>query len=116
MNTLRLAAGAVLASISFAAAAQLAGMEIQKMTATVDSIDQKTREVVLLSKEGKKIAFVAGPEVQNLAQVAKGDIVNVAYGRALAIGIEKTTSKVRERTVTEGGQRTSEGGKPGVVA
>ncbi len=97
--------------------AQVGAVAVTTVTATVESIDQKTREVTLKNTEtGAKVSFVAGPEVRNLAQVSKGDIVTIAYGEAVAVKLDKSDSKVRERTVTEGGERAKPGEKPGMVA
>src|SRR5512135_1538941 len=49
--------------------------ETASVTATVEAIDQKTREVTLKGPKGNTITFTAGPEVKNLAQVQKGDQV-----------------------------------------
>ena len=105
------------ATAAFAALAQMGAMAVATVTATVEEINQTTREVTLKdTQSGAKVSFVAGPEVKNLAQVAKGDIVTISYGEAIAVKLEKTTGTVRERTVTEGGQRAKPGEKPGMVA
>ncbi len=63
--------------------------ESAKITATVEAIDQKTREVTLKGPKGGVISFVAGPDVKNLAQVQKGDEVVVEYAQALAVSLKK---------------------------
>jgi hypothetical protein len=90
--------------------------ETAKVTATVEAIDQKTREVTLKGPKGNKVSFVAGPEVKNLAQVQKGDEVVVEYAQALAIELQKSTKTAVSRTITEGGKAAAPGQKPGVVA
>jgi hypothetical protein len=87
-----------------------------KVTATVEAIDQKTREVTLKGPKGNAFTFVAGPEVKNLAQVQKGDHVVVEYAEALAIDLKKSTKTAVSRTVTEGGKAAAPGQKPGAVA
>lgn len=102
-----------------AASAALKGksaVEVVRVTATVDSIDQKTRVVTLKDSSGKLVTFVAGDDVRNLAQVSKGDIVTTEYAQAVAVRLAKSPSKVRERIVTEGGERAPLGGMPGAVA
>ena len=54
------------------------------VTATVTKIDQKTREVTVKSSDGQVYSFVAGDNVQNLAQVKKGDVVTATYTEAIA--------------------------------
>lgn len=90
--------------------------EVVRVTATVDAVDQATRSVTLKNANGEKVTFVAGDEVRNLAQLAKGDVVTLEYAQAVAVKLAKTSSKVRERTVTEGIQRAAPGQKPGGIA
>jgi hypothetical protein len=105
------------AAAAVSAFAQVGAVAVAKVTASVEDINQATREVTLKdTQSGAKVSFVAGPEVKNLAQVHKGDIVTIAYGEAVGIKLEKTTSTVRERTVTEGATRAKPGEKPGMVA
>jgi Cu/Ag efflux protein CusF len=90
--------------------------EVTKITATVEAIDQKTREVTLKGPKGNTITFTAGPEVKNLAQVKKGDEVTVEYGQALAVSLKKSTKTVVSREITEATKAAAPGKKPGVVA
>ena len=66
-----------------------AAAEVIRATATVEAIDQKTREVTLKGEKGNMITFTAGPEVKNLAQVSKGDKVTFEYAQALAMALKK---------------------------
>jgi hypothetical protein len=86
-----------------------------KVTATVEAVDQATRAVTLKDANGDKVSFIAGDEVRNLAQLKKGDVVTIEYGQALAVKLAKTSSKTRERTVTEAMDRAAPGQKPGGV-
>jgi hypothetical protein len=90
--------------------------EVTTVTSTVEAIDQKTRQVTLKGSDGKLVSFVAGPEVRNLAQVKKGDVVTIAHIAAVAAKLAKTDSKVRSRVVTPIEERAAPGQKPaGVV-
>lgn len=89
--------------------------EVAKITATVEAIDQKTREVTLKGPKGNKVSFVAGPEVKNLAQVNKGDEVVIEYAHALAMDLKKSTKTAASRTIKEGGKAAAPGQKPGMV-
>jgi hypothetical protein len=89
--------------------------DVEKVSATVVSVDQATRVVVLKGQDGNTIRFVAGPEVKNLAQVQKGDVVTMEYAQALAVALKKTSSQIRERITTEASQAAAPGQKPGVV-
>jgi hypothetical protein len=105
------------AKASAAKAPEVAAIgETAKITATVEAIDQKTREVTLKGPKGNKLTFVAGPEVKNLAQVQKGDELVVEYAQALAIELKKSTKTAVSRTIVEGGKAAAPGQKPGVVA
>jgi Cu/Ag efflux protein CusF len=125
-TSLRILAAAVAATSGFALAADKAPAsplkegagvaEIAKVTATVESVDQKTRAVTLKRPNGEKVSFVAGEDVRNLAQVKVGDVVTIEYAQALAVKLAKTDNKVRARTVTEGMQRAELGQKPGGIA
>src|SRR5947209_18545157 len=59
------------------------------LLATVESIDQKTRHVVLRGPNGGRVALVVGPAVENLAKVKAGDKVRVHYVEALAASLAK---------------------------
>lgn len=45
------------------------------MGASVEAVNQETREVTLKNAEGDTVTFTAGPEVRNLAQIEAGDQV-----------------------------------------
>lgn len=92
-----------------------AAMQVTRVTATVEAIDQKTRAVTLKDSKGEKHSFVAGPDVRNLAQVSVGDIVTIEYGQAAAIRLAKTDKKVREATLSETMDRAKKGEMPGGI-
>jgi len=56
-------------------------------SATVENVDMASRLVTLKGPEGGMITVKAGPEVKNLAQVKKGDQVNVKYYQSLAVDV-----------------------------
>jgi hypothetical protein len=55
--------------------------------ATVESVDMRSRDVLLRGPGGALFTVKAGPEVRNLAQVRSGDRVHVAYQEALAVQV-----------------------------
>jgi len=81
-----------------------------ELTATVTKIDQKKREVMLQKDDGREYSFVAGDNVKNLAQVQKGDVVNVTYTEALAYEVKKGGKAIGATTTV-----TAEGAKPGAT-
>jgi len=65
------------------------GEETVTATATVEKVNQKTRHVTLKGSDGKTLTIVAGPEVRNLAQVKRGDVVRLTYRESLAYQVQK---------------------------
>jgi hypothetical protein len=57
----------------------------KQVTATVESVDMSTRQVLLRTPDGTRATVVAGPEVRNLPQLRAGDRVNVTYQVAIAV-------------------------------
>jgi hypothetical protein len=57
----------------------------KQVTATVESVDMSTRQVLLRTPDGARATVVAGPEVRNLEQLRAGDRVNVTYRVAIAV-------------------------------
>jgi Cu/Ag efflux protein CusF len=88
----------------------------ERVSATVDAIDQATRRITLREADGTLLSFTAGPEVRNLAQVKVGDVVTLSHTVALVLELKKTTGGIRERVESEGGMRTAPGQMPGALA
>jgi ribosomal 50S subunit-recycling heat shock protein len=110
---------AVLISVFSTACAQAqagqAVMSTQSTTATVTQINQKTREVTIKMEDGREHDFVAGPEVKNLAQVKKGDVITIKYTEALAYQVREhgATAGV---TTTEASTSAAKGERPAAAA
>jgi Cu/Ag efflux protein CusF len=94
---------------------QAAVLASERMTATVQAIDQTTRKVTLLEADGTLLSFTASPEVRNLAQVRVGDVVTLNHTTALMLELKKTSGGIRERVESEGGLRTAPGQMPGGI-
>lgn len=58
-------------------------------TVTVTKINQKTRKVHIKTADGKVYKLTASTDIQNLAQVKKGDVITVIYSEALAYEVKK---------------------------
>ena len=84
-----------------------------EVTATVEAINQETREVTFKRQDGTIRTVVAGPEVKNLAQVKVGDIIKLQYQEAVSVRIDKTTGGTPAIKETVGGSRNAPGGMPG---
>lgn len=75
-------------------------------TAVVQSANPKTRELVLKGPEGGELRLVAGPEVRNFDQIAKGDNVTVAYHEATVLTMaDATTPRPPQRSRPAGRPR-----------
>jgi ribosomal protein S1 len=61
----------------------------QTVTATVLSVNQKTREVTVKMQDGQTHSFIASDDVKNLAQVKKGDIITAVYTEAIAYEVKE---------------------------
>ena len=93
--------------------------ETKTVKATVKSIDQATRHVVLTTADGQDHAFVVGKQARNLAQVKVGDEVIVQYQEALAVEVTATdpTKPLPQPTEAIATDRSEKGQTPeGVIA
>ena len=59
------------------------------VTAKVTAVDQTTREVSIMTDDGKAYSFIAGDNVKNLAQVKVGDVITAVYTEAIAYQVRK---------------------------
>jgi Cu/Ag efflux protein CusF len=59
----------------------------QKATATVEAINQDTREITIKNEDGEVTTLTAGPEVQNFAQIKPGDRIEAEYYESIAINV-----------------------------
>ena len=64
-------------------------------TASVESIDYKTRLVTLKMPEGNTLRFTAGEQVKRLDEVKKGDDVVVEYMQKITIKVESPKAKTK---------------------
>lgn len=65
-----------------------------QVTSTVENIDYKTRKVTLKSSNGSLLTVVAGPEIQRLDEIKKGDLLEVEYLESIAVSVHKPDEKV----------------------
>jgi hypothetical protein len=82
--------------------------------ATVESVDQQTRRVVLRGAGGNVFEVHAGPAVENLARVKSGDRVVVRYIEALAASLAKSGQGGGGTATEQGGisRHAPEGSRP----
>ena len=74
-------------------------------TATVVSVDQKTREVTLKNAQGQTFTIHCGEEVKNLPQVKPGDLVTATYREGLVYEVKKGGTAGTSSTTTMAGAR-----------
>jgi hypothetical protein len=116
-----LAAGLLAAAPAFAQAPQGApqGASVSRTTtatAIVESIDQRTRQVVLRGEDGTIETVVAGPNVRNLAQVHAGDTVVLEFGEALIVALANPADGAPPAAAGAAEARTPRGTRPGAAA
>jgi Cu/Ag efflux protein CusF len=122
------AVGILLGGIGAAASAQTGGtvaietspgkataVQVKEVVATVESVDAKSRLVMLRDASGREHAIIASPEVRNLEQVKKGDRVTVQYAESLSLKLVKDGKELPSRTDTTDGARAPAGAKPGGI-
>lgn len=61
--------------------------EVTIMTATVDSVNVKTRTVMLKNDQGQLAPMKVGKSVANFNKIKKGDTFVVEYAQAVAVGL-----------------------------
>jgi Cu/Ag efflux protein CusF len=94
------------------------GGEIQQTitaTAAVQKIDQKTRMVTLKGPDGKTKTIHVSDQVQNLAQVKKGDLVTIAYYESIAYELKKKGTAEPSVNAAADAARAPVGSMPGAV-
>jgi Cu/Ag efflux protein CusF len=78
--------------------------------ARVVEIDANSNSVTLLGPRGNLAVVDVNPQVADVKKLHVGDTVNIAYQKAVLIGIDKlATSGIRERVDTELAQPASNG-------
>jgi hypothetical protein len=71
-------------------------VETYKNTATVTAIDAANRKVTLVTRDGHKETFKAGPEVVNFDQIRIGDQVKATVTEQLAVYMAKDNPAASE--------------------
>src|SRR5262245_40570717 len=89
------------------------GEETVTATATVRSVNMKTRHVTLEDADAKRFTVVAGPDVRNLAQVKKGDVLRITYRESIAYQVNKPGKTMPGTAATTDVSRAPLGAKPG---
>jgi hypothetical protein len=116
---------AVFAAASVAAIAQprqqpttvvgsrIIGESTETLKATVESVDMRTRQVLLRRQDGSLLTYEAGPEIRNLPQVKAGDTVEADIRETLRITL--TRGEAPREGVASGVAVAPEGSRPGAA-
>ena len=70
--------------------------ETTSITAAVETIDYKTRTVVLKDPKGNLLEMQVGDEARNFNQVKKGDLVTIETTESVAIEVQKAKGDARK--------------------
>lgn len=70
------------------------------VTATVEDIDQATREVTLKTSLGNTVTFTAGPKIKRLNEVKVGDTVTATYYMSFAAELREPTAEEKKKPLT----------------
>jgi hypothetical protein len=83
-----------------------------QIMATIESVDQQDRSVLLRGPRGGLVTVVASPDVRNFSQLKPGDRVVVRYREALAANLAKPGTTPPPLQVSQQTQRAPAGDKP----
>lgn len=88
---------------------------LTNVTATVDAIDHKTREVTLKDPSGNQFTFTAGPEIKRLDEIHVGDTVNAKYYMSFVAELREPTEEEKQKplTILDATARATEGDPAG---
>jgi hypothetical protein len=81
-------------------------------TVIVETVDQKTRQVLLSGPQGELATVIAGPEVRNLAQLKAGDRLVITQRKAVAVQLAPTGQPLALPSVQSAGVRAARGQLP----
>lgn len=85
-----------------------------EVSATVTSVDPKTREINLQTQQGEAVTLTATPEMRNFDQIKPGDTAVLQMFGSVAVRVaDGTTPEGRETFALLG--RAPEGERPGAV-
>jgi hypothetical protein len=90
-------------------------MDTHQITATVAAVDHARRQYTLVTPDGRKTQYTAGPEVINFDQVREGDKVKATVTEQLLVSVrEKGQPRTENQTTTQIAV-APKGAKPAVV-
>lgn len=88
---------------------------VMQVRATVEAIDHATRQVTLRGPDGTLSSFRVGEQARNLAQVQKGDLVELSYYESVAVQVRQPGEVTPGVSAAAGMQRAEAGAMPGAT-
>jgi hypothetical protein len=89
-------------------------VQTYKITATVTAVDAASRQVTLVTRDGAKTTFTAGPDVMNFNQIQVGDLVKATAAEQVAVSMRKNGEPASDGEAAAVALAPV-GAKPGVV-
>jgi hypothetical protein len=86
--------------------------DLRQFTATVQSVDQAKRSIVLAGPSGDREEFTVGPEVRNLSRVKAGDRVEMSYYVGVAAQLQPRGTAAQGPQATEAMRTAPAGERP----
>lgn len=83
-------------------------------TATIETVDKTSRQVLLRTEDGRFVTITAGPEVRNFDQLAAGDRVRAVFTESVVASVA-APDQPNETVVTTAGTRAPVGATPGAA-
>jgi Cu/Ag efflux protein CusF len=87
-----------------------------ELQAQVVDVNKKTRDIKLKAKDGETTSIKAGNDVENFAQIKKGDMLKVRYLESLTLELKKGGGDPIVVSDTSDLVRAQPGQKPGAMA
>lgn len=89
---------------------------VAEVEAQVVDVNKKSREIKLKTSDGETTSITAGKEVENFAQIKKGDWLKVRYYESLTLELKKGGGDPIVVSDTSDIVRAQPGQKPGTMA
>jgi hypothetical protein len=90
-------------------------VDTYQITATVAAVDHAKRQYTLVTPDGRRAQFTAGPEVTNFDQVREGDRVKATVTEQLLVSVREKGQPRTESQTTAQIAVAPKGAKPAVV-